>query len=163
MTNLMTIYARTEPFRFLKPTCRRQDFKILTIRNGASLKNIQIQGLEFEATNADLRVLHRCSRNYAIDSHVGIRLTKAGSSKRSFHFAWLAGSNFWNRGWTITHPAIRSVGPSPLRAQIWAWNLSDSSRSVETESLCTAFSPRTSVTCAWKTKRRLSNKFCSKF
>jgi len=34
MTNLKTIYANTEPFRFLKPIRRRQDFQILTIRNG---------------------------------------------------------------------------------------------------------------------------------
>jgi len=34
MTNLKTIYAKTEPFRFLKPIRRRQDFKILKIRNG---------------------------------------------------------------------------------------------------------------------------------
>jgi len=57
MTNLKKIYAKTEPFRFLKPTRRRHGFKILTIRNGVTLQNIQIQGLEFEATNTDLRVL----------------------------------------------------------------------------------------------------------
>jgi len=34
MTNLKTIYAKTELFRFLKPIRRRQGFKILTIRNG---------------------------------------------------------------------------------------------------------------------------------
>jgi len=34
MTNLKTIYAKTETFRFLKPIRRRQDLKILTIRNG---------------------------------------------------------------------------------------------------------------------------------
>jgi len=36
MTNLKTIYAKTEPFRFLKPTRRRQGLKILTIRNGVT-------------------------------------------------------------------------------------------------------------------------------
>jgi len=46
MTNLKTIYAKTEPFRFLKP-----------MECPVSLQNIQVQGLEFEATNADLRAL----------------------------------------------------------------------------------------------------------
>jgi len=133
-------------------------------------KTMQNQGLELEATNAGLRafgnlllptwsswfhaksivsnVLHRCSRNYAIDSHVGIKLTKA--------------SNFWNRTWTMMHPAIYSVVPSLLRARVSALNLSDSSRSVETEPLCTAFSPRISVMCAWKPRRRLSTQYCGK-
>jgi len=34
MAYLKTIYAKTKPFRFLKPIRRRQNFKILTLRNG---------------------------------------------------------------------------------------------------------------------------------
>jgi len=59
MTNLKTIYAKTEPFRFLKPIRKRQDFKIMTIRNGmpriiAEYSNPRVA---FEASNADLRAL----------------------------------------------------------------------------------------------------------
>jgi len=43
-----------------------------------------------------------------------------------------------------------------------ALNLSDSSRIIETDLLCTVFSPRISVMCVGKTKRRLSNLFSNK-
>jgi len=44
---------------------------------------------------------------------------------------------------------------------LFRWQ-TDSSRGVETKSLCSAFIPRISVTCAWKTNRRLWNLFWNK-